>query len=93
MDLGFELDIISSSFQPQCNFYVWHDISTAEPKENYFTMTRSTLESSLHVRFQVKPESLKPEDYPEILNFLKEILSYSQTIQAYSPSILNIISA
>ena len=91
MDLGLELDIISSSFQ--CDLYVWHDISTAEPKKNYFTMTRSTLESSLHVRFQVKPESLKAEDYPEILNILKEILSYSQTIQAYSPSIHNIISA
>ena len=50
------------------------------------TMKNSLLESSLQVKFQVKPHSIKQKDYPEILKILKEILTYSQKIEAYSPS-------
>ena len=44
------------------------------------TMKNSLLESSLQVK------SIKQKDYPEILKILKEILTYSQKIEAYSPS-------
>ena len=50
------------------------------------TMKNSLLESSLQVKLQVKPHSIKQKDYPEILKILKEILTYSQKIEAYTPS-------
>ena len=49
-------------------------------------MKNSLLESSLQVKLQVKPHSIKQKDYPEILKILKEILTYSQKIEAYTPS-------
>ena len=49
-------------------------------------MKNSLLESSLQVKLQVKPHSIKQKDYPEILKILKEILTYSQKIEPYTPS-------
>ena len=47
-------------------------------------MKNPLLDSGLQIKF--KSQSLKPEEYPEILKILKDILAFSQKIEAYSPS-------